>query len=295
MSDAVYDAFLGAGNNIRQVVRSSFAPNGNVIPAYQSGAVNPSEFYGGNARQEFNFESTDLAGILGALSLTSGLFLSSDAITLPYNRRANGGTFEGASSHFALSATDGFAFVQSISGSQDNPGVSANVSFLPQSSDGFTNPISTAKNTTLTAAAFNTAYDFGPVYFGGVQVPQAVGWTVDPGMTIRARAFDGSLFPTRHYVVRVLPSITVVFEELDDVNDVFSDLFAAMTTAAVYARQLVDGATHLSDATAGHVKLSFATGITNVEQIAVDEGSSAQVALRLYGKTLSSSVASAIP
>lgn len=295
MSDAVYDAFLGAGNNLRQVVATRYSPNAVVIPAYQSGAVEPSEQYGGNAQQQVSFDTLDIAGVVGMVSMTSGLALSSDAITIPYQRRANASTFAGTLSHFTLSATDGVLTCSQISASQDNEGAVATLDFLPLSSDGFTNPLSEAKNQTLTASAFNAQFDFGPVYFNSVQVPQAVGWSVNPGVTLRSRRFDGTVYPTAHYIIRVLPSITIVFEEVDDVVDVFTNLWAGMTTAAVYARRRSDGSTHVADSTASHAKFSFATGITNLDSIQVNESASAQVSVTLFGKSLTASVASMIP
>lgn len=295
MSDSTYDLFLGSGNNIRQVLRTNYGPNSAVIPAHMSGATAPTNIYGGPAEQTLSFDTADLLGLLTAISVSTGLLLSADVITIPYNRRANGGTFAAGASHFALSATDGYAYLTAIAAAQDNPAVIASGEFLPFSTTGLLDPIAANKNTTLTAAAFVSQYDFGPVYFNSVQVPQAVGWSFSPGFVVRSRRFDGANFPTAHYLVRANPSITIVFEELDDIADVFSGLFATITTADVYARKRTDGGIHVVDATAEHVKLSLAGGISAVETLDVSEQGSAQVGVRLWGKTASHSTASAIP
>ncbi len=293
MSVAVYDAVLGA-NSLRQVVSSQYSANGRVIVGRASGGVDPAALYGGQAGPAASFDSADVAGALGFAGVATGLILSSSTITIPFNERANGGTFAGALSHSVISATDGLLIPTQIAASQDSEAVIASLALLFISSNGLVDPITINVNQSLAAQAFNSQFAMGPVYFGGSQVPEAVGWRVNPGIQVEGVSYNGGIYPTALHITGRNPTIEILFEDFASAAT-FTGQYQAMTSAAVYGRLRTDGGTFAADASLVHLKFSFAAGITNMDTLGGSGLNNGQVSVMLYGKALTFASNSSIP
>ncbi len=190
MADVAYDAILGSGNTLRQIIRSSFNPGTNIITGRASGAPDPSELYGGAAEPTVSLESLDINGILTILSVTAGSGLITSGITVPYNKRANGATFASGSSHYTITCTRGLAVPRSFTASQDGEGAQGTVDVMLLSSDG-TNPVADNVNQALAAQAYNAAFTLGEVHADGSEIADVVSVTVDTGIRIATRRYKG--------------------------------------------------------------------------------------------------------
>ena len=291
--DALYDAIVG-GTTLRQIKRTSFQAGIEGQALRQSGALDPSQIIVKGGEPRITFESMDLSGVLTAISVSSGLFVNNAAITIPWNRRANGGTFAGGSNNFQLSALYGLFIPKSISASQGDDGAVVEIEGCILSSDGLTVPVTASVNNALGSQAYSTAYAMGPMYIDSTQLLQVESIKVDPGLTLVAKRFDGSVYPTLAFIQERNPTIDITFENFDALNTQ-GPLFASMTTAAAYFRKKVDGGTFVTDITAVHTKLSFGTGLKVVQSADASDTSNAKANIKLMGKVLTAALTSTIP
>lgn len=292
MADVVYDAVIGA-LTLRQVSQGSYDPGANVIAARASGAIDPSELYAGSATPRASFQSGDLAGLLGAVSLSAGLAISSGTITLPFQKRANQGAFAGSSAHPAIAATDGLLVVTSIESGQDR-GVTASMDLHFLSTDGATDPVSGSTGNSLGAQSFTAQFDHGPGLVNATEIDELVGWRVNPGITVRAKHYQGLTFPTRLYIVSRDPSIDLTFEDLDAAM-AFLGSYTALSSVNVYARRFADGAAHVAEATTSHAKFSLGDGIGVIGPVQAAGQAEGSATIRCTGLALTGSTSNAIP
>lgn len=294
MAETVYDAVLGA-LTLKQVTRTSYALNGTAIAGTASGAPDPSEYFGGPADPQATFESADIAGVLGGLSVTAGLAVAASTITIPWNKRSNGGTFAGPSAHFALSGANGLIIPTRFSCNQDDEAAMAELMCYFRSTDGVTEPVAEAIGASLASQSFNAQYGLGPASINGTAIPQLVGVSINPGITVEAQRVNGGIYPTALFITQRRPSIDFTFEDLDALAT-YSAQFTVMTAAIAYFRKR-SGVSYLADTGLGneqHCKFSFADGIVNTETVQGSGVGRAQATLRCFGETLTATATSAI-
>lgn len=298
MSATVYDAILG-GLTLRQVMRTAYSPNGNILAGRQSGALDPSQFYGGPAEPVASFDSADVAGVLAGLSVTAGLAVAAGTITIPFNERSNGGTFAAGSSHETISGANGLIVPNSFSANQDDPAAMATLECHFRSTDGLTNPVSVNANQALAAQAFNAQFAMGPVGIelgsegSSSQLTGVSGVTINPGLTVIKEKYDGAIFPTRLFISQRDPSIDLTFVDLAGLVR-FRSIYQALVSIVVYFRKRTDGGTFVADNVTEHIGFSFGTGITQVQQVGANGNATGSHTVRIYGKTLTASAATAI-
>jgi hypothetical protein len=291
----VYDAILGSGNNLKQVQSSNYRGGLQPVVGRASGAADPVFYAVGRTDPSCSFQSQDVGGALGILSISAGLYVSAGTITIPYHLRANGGVFGSGSVNYTLSGTNALIVPTSIEASQDQPGVAISIDCHFLSTDGVTAPVAANVNQALASQSFNALWGFGPVYFGGSQIVDAIGWTVNPGITVVMKTQDGGVFPTQAYITLRQPTIDIKFRDLDTANSVVGAISGSMTTAAVYAMQRTAGGEFALSSSTVHLKFSFGAGMTGMETISANGVEDATAAVRLYGETLTASAASTIP
>lgn len=291
MADVTYDAVLGA-ISLRQVMRTSYSLNGTPIAGSQSGSPDVSEYFGGPADPRATFESADIAGVLGGLSVSAGLSVAAGTITIPWNKRANGGTFASGSSHVALSGANALIVPTRFSVNQDDEAAIAELEVHFRSTTGFAEPVAEAASQALASQAFNAQYGLGPASINGTAIPELVGISVNPGITVEAQKTNGALYPTALFITQRRPSIDFIFESLDALAT-YSAQFTVMTAAIAYFRKR-SSVSYVADGTAEHCKFSFADGITTTESVQSSGVSRAQATLRCYGEVLTATATSAI-
>lgn len=294
----VYDAVLGAGENLRQVTRSRYTPNARVITGRVTGGHTPSAYYGHSAAPVYLLESVDIGGLMGltGFSPSAGMYRTSDTVQIPYQERSAGGKFAGTLSHDVISGTDALIVPTRFAASQQDPGAVAELEVNFISTDGLTAPTSLAINQTLGAQAFNALWGLGPVTVGGTQVTKVTGFAVNTGVQAERRIYDGGAYPSDVYIpsdAPIIPSVDLTFENMSGLN-AFSTIFAAGAETICYFRQRADGSTFTSDVSTVHIKFTLSAGIIHPESIDAARGSNAELTLRIFGKALTHSAASAI-
>lgn len=292
MPATVYDAVIGS-TTLKQVMRSSYAPGGNVIVGRASGAVDPAALYGGVAEPKATFESADVAGVVTGISVSTGLYVSAGTISIPYNERAGGGSFQGETSHNVLSGTTGLAIPTRFSAGQDDEAATAEIEMWFQSSDGVTNPVSITGSQTLSAQAFNAMYALGPVAIDGSALPGVQRVEVVPGITVLVRRAGGGLWPISLYIQARNPTITITFDDFDALA-AFETAYDAISSAAVYFRKRAEGSSFVADATEEHIKFSFADGIFVPQDVSGQGQETGQASIMLTGEALTATATSAI-
>lgn len=293
-SHTVYDAVIGAGNNLRQVLSTQFNGGVSVIAGTSSGAPDATDYFISTTEPRASLTTADLTNLLSYVSVTAGLFVSAGTITIPFNQRTNGGTFLSGSNHFTLSSANGLIVPTGFSASQDDEAATATIDIHFMSTTGFLAPVAVNVNQALAAQSFNAQFAFGAVYFGGAQITEAISWSVDPGIQTVVSRHDGGIYPQKIYIVARRPTMTITFEDLDTANT-FGAMFSAMTSASVYARKRSAGGTFVADASTVHCKFSFADGVTSTQTISADGVNAGRASVILHGEALTASGASAIP
>lgn len=291
MAETVYDAVLGA-LTLKQVMRSSYSLNGNPIAGTASGAPDVSEYFGGPSDPQATFESADIAGILAGLSVTAGLHVLTGTITIPYNKRANGGTFAGATANAQLNATNALIIPTAFRCNQDDEAAIAELMVYFRSTDGVTVPVTISVGQTLAAQSFNAQYGMGAGSINGAAIPELVGISVNTGITIDPQRTNGGIYPSALFIKDRRPSIDFTFEDLDALAT-YSAQFTVMTAAVAYFRKRA-GVSYAADGSLVHIKFSFADGITTTETIQAAGTNRASATLRCYGETLTATPTSAI-
>lgn len=292
MSAAIYDAVFGA-LAIKQCSSAEFSPNNQIQPARMSGAIDPTAHYLASAEPRCRWASHDLATILGALSVTAGLYVGSGTITVPWNRRSAGSTFLGATSHFRLNGTKGLIWPVSFEANQGDPTARGMLECVFLSSDGLTTPVTSSTAQSLASQAFTSEFRLGPVAISGSAVPGVVGVQVNTGINVELEYLNGGLFPTNAYITQRDPTIDVRFRDETALHS-FGPLIASASSMVAYLRKKTQGGSVVADGTSEHIAFSFADGICDIQQISGSGNSTCEPALRVFGETLTASAASAI-
>lgn len=293
MSDALYDADLN-GAAIQQISDARFSPNNRIAPAFTSAGITPSALYLMEGAPRHAMTSMDLAGVLGAISATAGLNVTSGAGVFPWNKRADGGTFAGATSHFTLTSAEFFSWIESLAGGTKED-AQAVVNTVFRSTDGQTAPVTANTGQSLSAAGFGAVYRLALVKLnngGGLtQVTGAMRATVNFGITVRPKELtDGEIFPTAWYLTRQVPFMDLEFNDLDKNDEAnFGLLFQTLTGVQVFFQKRAAGGTLVSSATAEHVQCSFADAINDVQQLSGSNDGDATCSWRIHGEAITAS------
>lgn len=298
MQSTLYDANLGSSLKLRQILDGGWRTQGSPVVARTTAGLDPAELYGGRADPVADFQSSDLVTILANIDPASGLVVS-DTLTLPFQKRASAGTYAAGASHFASSATKALIVVTNISTARDqegddSPGAVASLEAHVESSDG-TDPLTGSSGNSLAATAFVDQFAMGPVQVNGVTVTDAVGYRVNPGIEIYKQYTEGLTYPTLVAIRKRTPTIEIDVEDLDSFANSggFGLGFSGLSSVGCFLRRRADAAQFESGAV--HAKMSFATGISNVQTIRGSGHDDASGTIILHGKALSWSATNALP
>lgn len=290
-SSAVHDAIIGA-STIKQCQQTSLEANVEEMIHSMSGAVDASQVSVKKAEPKMPITSFDLAGFLTALPIATGLKVSSSTIALPYQSRADEGVWATGADVIAA-GTDGLAVPLSVSASQGDDGAVASGEVWFKSTDGLIVPVTLTTGQTAAAQSFSATYNLGPVAINSSELPQIVRTNVTFGLDVRAKYYGGACYPMRFTINARRPTIEFEFEDFTALNSV-GPLFKALTSAEVFYRKSLDGSTFVADATEEHVKFTLTGGLSTVQDFSAQEQDDGRATVRLVGKTLAVSLASAI-
>lgn len=292
-----YEGNIG-GNIIKQIRRSAFETQSQVVRTGATGALKDAMIAGSQADPRATFESGDLPGVLGAINIGTtnpGLAVASGTVEIPWNKRANGGVFAAAGNHMILSGTDGLAMIRQIAASQGDDGATATVEFMFHSSDGLTDPITENSGASLSSSSFNATHALGPVKANGSELPGVSSVTVNTGWEFQPIRDDAEVYPVAIALqAPAQPTIDVTFSDLAQLAT-YNSIFKALTSFDVFFRKRKHKGTFVGAATAEHVSISFSSGgVFDVQDVTGSAGEDAQVTLRVHGDELSVSTATAI-
>ncbi len=293
----VTDAILGSGNVLKQVRNSSHRSGATLRAARTSGAATISELYGVKLEEVTSLTTGDVGGLLALNSgniITSGLGVATGTVVVPYKNRANQGVFEGTSAHSQLAGANAFVIPTSIEATQDSEeGASASCEVHWLSTNGTAVAVTGSAGNTLASEAFAVEYDLGPADINGTDITSVTGVTVTPGLTVVKKGQYGRARPVIASIKMTDPTIDITVHDIDEVATLTGG-FTTLTSFECYFVKRDDGGEQVADATAEHVKISFAAGIAHAETIETSDSSDGSVTVRLTGKALAVSTASAI-
>lgn len=296
--DSVYDVILGS-YTIRQCRNTRYNPAVEQIIGRFSGGIDPQALYISKSEPKCTFETDDLATGLGIGTDTfcsAGLHTENGTITIPFAKRAIGGTFSGAGANMRLNATYALTVPTSISAQQNqNATMSVETHFyLPTGLVPVTD--STAQD--LGSQSFVGCHTLGPVYItpsGGssTQVTQVTGVTITPGITVFTDFFDGSAYPKWVSVTMREPVIEITTKNFDHLA-AYGPIGGGVDACNVYLQHRAVGGTYVAAATTSHIALSSAVSLAVISDISADERTGTGT-IRLTCKALSCDTTSAIP
>lgn len=297
MASALADVVFGS-NLIRQCQNVAFANGLQTFGARTSGGIDPSALFVLSAEPRVTLETFDLATLITAFGTAGWASIASGTISVPFQERTLGATYGGDGTNNRLNGTNGTGHITSFTGSQDAEGSSAGLEFIFRSSDGFTAPVSATSDQNIAATAFVGQYAMGPVVVtldGGMaaQLVGVVSHTVRPGVTLLTERVDGAPYTNRIFVQQRDPMMEITFVDMDTLAS-YTPLFAALDAIICYHRKRADGSTFVSDATSGHVALSFADALMSTDSISHQQNANGTATLMVRGKALTISAASAI-
>lgn len=284
-SNAVYDAILGSVT-LLQVQSSSWSANDSVAQDYTSGGLNPEAVYLVQAAPQVQFTTTDLEGVITDFTSSERLAVASGTITIPYNLRANGGTFASGSAHYQINATDGLFVVNSFAASQgDAAGATVSITGYLTKPDGVTMPATITASNSLASTAYNMTHQLGPVTVNGSALPGVVGVTINTGISVDVEHTDGGKYPRAAYITRRAPTMDIRFRDFD-LMATLTPVFKTMTAAVVKFYKRAPGGTTVANGTAEHCSFTFADGVIETQTISASGNAAAEATLRLVGEAL---------
>lgn len=297
LSDASFDS-----TTLKQIMSGGWTTNGTIVRGHATAGVDADHRSGGRAAPVANFTSADIATLL-ALSnfLTSGLAVGSGSgAVLPFRTRSDGGTFAG-SDDFASACAGGLLIPGQISIDQssegeEQPAITMELMFHAKSSTGL-DPVANTNGNTLSASAFVAQFQQGPVLVNGTEVTEVTNVTVDPGITVEAKHYNGLPFPQRINIRRRNPTISITTENIAQfaTSGGFGNSYSSTSSVAVYLRRKLDGGIFVADATATHGLIGLSGGLALVQTISGQDVSDGTGTIVLSGKTLTHSVTNAMP
>jgi hypothetical protein len=290
MGAMIHDAVLGS-LTLAQCSQASYQPNAEITRGRSSGAVLAEATFLNKSEPVCSWTTSDLATMLAGIDIGTGLCLSSSTITIPWAVQGCAGDL-GSGNHYVISATAGYAHVQSISARQGET-ATAQVECCLLSTTGYAVPATSVVNGSLASQTFVSEFRLGLCKINSTTVTGVTGVQINTGISYEKRTNDGGIYPNHTFLGEVNPTVDITFEN-QAVANTYGTVFTTMTNGYIYLRKKAAGSTVVADATAGHIGISFGGGIITVEQVSGQGRTPAEVTLRLHGFQLSVSTATAI-
>lgn len=294
---AVADAILGA-STIRQIRSASHKDGLQARKAMNSGGAAVSQVSGILGEEITSLTSGD-CGVLAALNTSTfcsaGLWISGSTITVPLKNRSDGALFSSGTSHPAIAGTKALIIPTGWSAQQDaEEGATCDFEIHWVSDTGAAKAATGSTGNALGSQSFSVEYSLAEAYINGTEVDGVQGIRINPGITLVKSRAKGLPFHIHCSIQSVMPTIEIT---TDDANAVIALLgsFSEMTSANVYFRKRDDGGLYVDDATAEHLRFTFAAGLYFNSSLDVQNADNGTSTITLHGKTLTANAAVAIP
>lgn len=294
MASTIHDLSLFDGTTtiiIRQLSSKDLAPGNTIERAFANGSINSFTFFVNTADRRERFTTNDLVNAITAISPAIGVCIDAGTIISQLANRSCNGITAGAN-HMQALATRMRGSLRTLRAQQDQMAtVDGELIYL--SSDGYIDPVAMSIGNSLIATGFTACYRLSKVIIGGTQLTGVKGVTVNFGQAWEVERFDGHVYGTQAFLMRVEPFIDITFINEQSIPTL--GLFGSIANATVYFQKMAQGGTVVAPATAEHVAISFGTGIKDMQSIGASGTGLAEPTLRLHGHVLTASTTSAIP
>lgn len=291
--DVLHDLIFGAGTAVKQCQTVTYTSNTETYTGRNSGGASPAEIVVMSAQPTTSVTTTDIAGF-SAIFGTLGANVTSGTVTVPMRKRANGSTYAGTSSHFTMTGANAYGFPTSYSATQGSA-ATATAQINYHSTTGLAAPLAAAVDATLAAQSYNVSYTLGPAGVDGTQVPEITAITINPGLTVEVRLYNGSSYPEKSVIISIDPTMELTFADMDSVEE-YGPIFTSNVGNDVTAffRKMADGSTRVADATEEHMLFTLSGGVVVVDEFSGNDTSDASGTIMVKGESLTVSATSAI-
>lgn len=284
------DAILGS-LTLKNVRNTQITDNGQVINGtLSSGAL--SEYFGGRKDLRATFSSDDVEGVCGVANiLTAGLVINPGTITIPFQKRKSFSTFDTGAVNYAAAGTIACVYPTSFQVS-DNGNATVNVETIFASSDGLTPPVTESSTHSLGSQAFASLFALGPITINSTDVGCPKSLTINTGINAEPFFCQGHNFAKDVFIrPPITPSIVVEHPALEDFVASMGAWKAGASLTAYLRKRATAG--FVADATAEHIKFSFADGIVQ-SQVSGQSAEDASRSITFMGEALTVATSTAI-
>lgn len=290
------DAILGA-TTVRQITQASHRTGNEHRKAMTSGGAIVQQVSGLRAEEVTTLTTGDIATLLALGTntfISQGIYLSASTITVPFKARDQGALFKSGNNHSHLTGAAALIIPTAIEASQDAEFATLQFEVHWLSSDGTTAGATGSSGNALGAQSFLDEFALGPCYINASELTGVQSWRCTPGITLVKSSHKGLIRPTHISIQSVMPTLEVTLNDIDGIAATVN-AFTAMTSANFYLRKRKDAAIYEPAVSSEDIRLTFAGGLTDTNQIEVNDNNDGTVTITCHGKALTSSVAAAIP
>lgn len=265
------------------------------------GSLDPVAHVVARAQPQFGMRTGDVATILDSISIINGQQFDGPSV-FRLQERADGGAFLTGATHPTYRTQNGFAYINSITASQDSPdGAIVELTFLPlwNGTDPIIESVPSEDLASAPSPAFNTCHMFYAPKMNGSFIPGVIDITCNAGLTYQAAPALAGAFDTLGSITAREPTFTFRALKIDEFNSFIStgglvgSTFEMLLQKSDPANTNGDGRVAL--ATAEHIKISCTAGDVDIQSISVEgtQDAVAEVTIMVEG-TLSVSTSSVI-
>lgn len=283
---AVFD-----GLTINHMLSLGFTTNIQKLIAMAGGSVDPALIAEVARENEIRMSTGDIGTVLGSVSPTNGLAVTSSG-EIQYQRRQSGGVFSTLSEHVTLNSTKGILIPRTISSSQDSQeGAALEISYIPLRV-GSNAPFVVNVAQSLTGApAVNSLYKQGPIIFENNYLADIQDSMTDFGITFEHWRGSGDIAAADGSITKREPKMEFTGRNLELLNVIGGGLVGMTNGITQYYRAVGFG-----DGTNNHIAISFSAGVYEVTDVSGQKENSVDQKVTVTGTgTISVTVGAAIP
>jgi hypothetical protein len=274
---SIYPGVINGGSlNLQQISGVDISPGTSKAMIVPGGAIDTAAVPTVSADPSVTITTDDLGTVLGGVSLTVGLAISS-ASSFQFQQREDQGIFSSSAVHHIITVQKGFLAISSITSNQDDEGGATCQLALTALYNGSVDPLVPTTAALTSTPAFTGRYFHGPVYHNSSQVEGIISTTVNPGLVFTARRVDGAVYPSVGAITLRQPTIT--FTTLKTAATGLANMFhqAITSNLSVYFLKGVTSGTRVGDST--NIKISCTAGDWSQDTISVSDNGDATVSI----------------
>lgn len=297
MPHTTYDVLFNAAPvyNVRSM---GYNDSAQIIIDRASGGADPAKIYLGNMEPIITLQTTDIASAIGLNSgtfISAGVCVNSASTTIPLAKRADCGVLTSGGAHTSFVGNSVICIPTQFEVRQDTEdGATCSMEVRFRSSDGITAPITMSNTATLASSSHSISYGLGKAFVDDTALDFLTGIVVNPGIQLLIQRTGGGIYPTAHYIQFREPTIDLMVENAAVATTFINRYGSGNVAVRAFFRKRADGGTYVADATAGHIKFSFAAAMSRMESLEAAQSGNGSTTLRCHGKVLVSTDSVAI-